>query len=74
MGAPADLPSVFDSRAKKRPRLYVDKLVWPKGVPRIANLDDEPRRPKSYSNEPHTAQADRDAAGCGYTSTEGDRR
>ena len=33
MGAPADLPSVFDSRAKKRPRLYVDKLVWPKGFP-----------------------------------------
>ncbi len=35
------------SRVKKSPRLYVDKLGWPKGVPRIANLDDEPRRAKS---------------------------
>ena len=66
--------SIFGSRVKKSSRLYVDKLGWPNGVPRIANLDDEPRRPKSYSNEPHTAQADRDAAGCGYTSAEGDRR
>src|SRR5262245_28052454 len=39
--------SIFDSRVKKSPRLYVDKLGWPKGVPRIANLADEPRRPKS---------------------------
>jgi hypothetical protein len=31
----------------KSPRLSVGKLGWPKGVPRIADLDDEPRRPKS---------------------------
>jgi hypothetical protein len=39
--------SVFDGSAMNSPRLSVGKLGWPKGVPRIANLDDEPRRPKS---------------------------
>ena len=38
-------PRIFDDRAKKSSRLYVDN--WPRGVPRIANLDDEPRRSKS---------------------------
>jgi hypothetical protein len=42
---PQTYRSIFDSRVKKSSRLYVDN--WPKGVPRIANLDDEPRRPKS---------------------------
>ena len=42
---PQTYRSIFDSRAKKSSRLYVDN--WPRGVPRIANLDDEPRRPKS---------------------------
>jgi hypothetical protein len=39
--------SIFESRATKSPRLSVGKLGWPKGVPRIANLDDEPRWPKA---------------------------
>src|SRR5438132_8479149 len=38
--------SIFDSRAMKSP-FSVGKSGWPKGVPRIANLADEPRRPKS---------------------------
>jgi len=38
--------SIFDSRAVKSP-FSVGKSGWPKGVPRIANLADEPRRPKS---------------------------
>ena len=38
--------SIFDSRAMKNP-FSVSKSGWPKGVPRIANLADEPRRPKS---------------------------
>jgi len=46
-GPPQTDRSIFDSRAMKSPRLSVGKLGWPKGVPRIANLDDEPRRPKS---------------------------
>src|SRR5262245_33854754 len=46
-GPPQTYRSIFDSRVKKSPRLYVDKLGWPKGVPRIANLEGEPRRPKS---------------------------
>jgi hypothetical protein len=45
--------SIFDSRAMKSPRLFVGKLGWPKEVPRIANLDDEPRRPKSSAGS-HT--------------------
>ena len=44
---PQTYRSIFDSRVKKSPRLYVEKLGWPKGVPRIANLDGEPGRPKS---------------------------
>jgi hypothetical protein len=46
-GRPQSDRSIFDSRATKSPRLSVGKLGWPTGVPRIANLDDEPRRPKS---------------------------
>jgi len=38
--------SIFDSRAMKS-LFSVGKSGWPKGVPRIANLADEPRRPKS---------------------------
>jgi hypothetical protein len=38
--------SIFDSRAMESP-FSVGKSGWPKGVPRIANLADEPRRPKS---------------------------
>jgi hypothetical protein len=38
--------SIFDSRVMKSP-FSVGKSGWPKGVPRIANLADEPRRPKS---------------------------
>jgi hypothetical protein len=38
--------SIFDGRAMKSP-FSVGKSGWPKGVPRIANLADEPRRPKS---------------------------
>jgi hypothetical protein len=46
-GPPQTNRSIFDSRAMKSPRLSVGKLGWPEGVPRIANLDGEPRRPKS---------------------------
>jgi hypothetical protein len=46
-GPPQIDRSIFDSRAMKSPRLSVGKLGWPKEVPRIANLDNEPRRPKS---------------------------
>jgi hypothetical protein len=46
-GPPQTYRSIFDSRVKKSSQLYVDKLGWPKGVPRIANLGGEPRRPKS---------------------------
>ena len=38
--------SIFDNRAMKSP-FSVGKSGWPKGVPRIADLADEPRRPKS---------------------------
>jgi hypothetical protein len=38
--------SIFDGRAMKSP-FSVGKSGWPKGGPRIANLADEPRRPKS---------------------------
>ena len=38
--------SIFDSRAMKSP-FSVGKSGWPEGVPRIANLEGEPRRPKS---------------------------
>jgi len=41
--------SIFDSRAMKSP-FSVGKSGWPKGVPRIANLADEPRRPNSPAN------------------------
>jgi len=44
--------SIFDSRAMKGP-LSVGKSGWPKGVPRIANLADEPRRPNSSAKN-HT--------------------
>jgi len=46
-GSPQTDGSIFDSRAMKSARHSVGKLGWPKGVPRIANLDNEPRRPKS---------------------------
>ena len=44
--------SIFDSRAMKGP-LSVGKSGWPKGVPRLANLADEPRRPNSSAKN-HT--------------------
>ena len=45
-GRPQTDRSIFDSRAMKSP-FSVGKSGWPKGVPRIANLEGEPRRPKS---------------------------
>lgn len=39
--------SVFAGGAIQRPRPSGGKSVWPKGVPRIADLHDEPRRPNS---------------------------
>jgi hypothetical protein len=44
--------SIFDSRAMKSP-FSVGRSGWPKGVPRIANLADEPRRPNSLAKN-HT--------------------
>jgi hypothetical protein len=46
---PQTYRSIFDRRVKKSPRVYVEKPGWPKGVPRIADLDDEPRGPKSLA-------------------------
>ena len=46
-GSPHPDRSIFNSRAMKRPQLSVGKLGWPKGVPRIANLDVELRKPTS---------------------------
>src|SRR5262249_48471823 len=45
-GRPQTDRSIFDGRAMKSP-FSVGKSGWPKRVPRIANLADEPRRPKS---------------------------
>ena len=39
--------SIFNRRAMKRPQLTVGKLGWPNGVPRIAILDAELRKPMS---------------------------
>jgi hypothetical protein len=46
-GSPQTDRSIFNSRAMKRPHLPVGKLGWPKGVPQIANLDAELRKPTS---------------------------
>src|SRR5262245_14005101 len=43
--------SIFDTRAMKSP-FSVGKSGWPKGVPRIANLADEPRRPNPSAKNP----------------------
>jgi hypothetical protein len=45
--APQTHRPMFDGRAVKRPQLSERKLEWPKGVPRIAILGQEPRRSKS---------------------------
>src|SRR5215467_3222126 len=41
--------SVLDRYSLRWPPLSVGKAGWPKGVPRIANLNDESRRPNSLS-------------------------
>jgi hypothetical protein len=40
---------VFDRYAIRWPPISGGKVGWPKGVPRIARLDEEPRRPNSPS-------------------------
>ena len=44
---PKTVLSVFDRYAMRWPPIPGGKVGWPKGVPRIAALDDEPRRPNS---------------------------
>jgi hypothetical protein len=44
---PKTVRSVFDRYAMRWPPISGGKVGWPKGVPRIAVLDDEPRRPNS---------------------------
>jgi hypothetical protein len=53
---PADNPttprtalSTLGGHAMRWPPLSGGKIGWPKGVPRIAKLDDEPRRPSSQT-------------------------
>ena len=44
---PRTVRSAFDRYAMRWPPISGGKVGWPKGVPRIAVLDDEPRRPNS---------------------------
>jgi hypothetical protein len=44
---PRTVPSILDGYTLRWPPLQGRKVGWPKGVPRIANLDDETRRPSS---------------------------
>jgi hypothetical protein len=44
---PKTVPSVFDRYAIRWPPISGGRVSWPKGVPRIAKLDEEPRRPNS---------------------------
>jgi len=48
----ADRPFRFERRRYEPARLSGATLGWPNGVPRIANLDEEPRNAKSAKSRP----------------------